>query len=114
MPDEPIRHIEEESSYPEVKLPDLKSDIPVHLLTDASPESKYILEQLSVLSQYAKWSAPVLVETNQQTRKTNGRLLRVEAWKGMFTSWWALLMALVALVGGVAGVIEAIRFFTGS
>lgn len=114
MPDEPIRHIEEESTYPEVKLPELKSDIPAHLLSEASPESKYILEQLSVLSQYAKWSAPVMVEMNTQVRKTNGRLLRVEAWKGMFTSWWALLMALVALVGGVAGLIEIIRFFLGS
>jgi hypothetical protein len=106
-------HPEEESTIPELKLPDLKSDIPAHLLAEASPESKYILEQLSVLSQYAKWSAPVLLDSNAQSRRTNGRLLRVEAWKGMFTSWWALLMAMITIVGGIAGLVGIIQFLVG-
>ena len=111
MPDESNRHIEEESTYPEIKLPELKSDIPPHLLNEASEEAKYILEQLSVLSQYAKWSAPVVVEISTQTRKTNGRLIRVEKWKEMFTSWWALTAGFLAVA---AAVIEIIHLLNGS
>lgn len=111
MPDDNLRHIEEESSYPEVKVPDFKSDIPPALLGNTPEETRYILEQLSIQSQYLRWAAPVLAEMNLQTRKTNGRLARVEAWKAMFTSWWGLLLGLFAVVGAAAGVIEVLSFF---
>jgi len=113
MSDESNRHIEEESAYPEVKLPDFKSDIPAPLLANAPEETRYILEQLSVLSQYVKWSAPVMVETNLQVRRTNGRLARVEAWKSMFTSWWGLALGLFAIVGAAAGTVEVIAYLKG-
>lgn len=107
------RHPEEESDYPEVKLPDFKSDIPAPLLASAPEETRYVLEQLSVLSQYVKWSAPVLVEVSLQTRKTNGRLARVEAWKAMFTSWWGLLLGLFAIVGAAAAAVEVVTYLKG-
>ena len=110
MSDDSTKHIEDESTYPAIILPDFKSDIPSPLLTASSNEEKYILEQLSMLSQYVKWSAPVLISINEQTRKTNGGLQRVEAWKAMFSSWWALALGLFAVIGGVAGIVEVINF----
>ena len=110
MSDDSPKHIEDESTYSKLEIPTFKSDIPEPLLMSASDETKYILEQLSILSQYAKWSAPVLIDSNLQSRKTNGRLMRVEAWKAMFSSWWALALGLFAVIGGIAGVVEVLNF----
>jgi hypothetical protein len=99
-----------DSTYPKIELPVINSDIPPHLLTGVTEESKYILEQISVLGQYLKWSAPVLVAINDQTRKTNGRVIALESWRTMFKSWWGLTLAAFAVIGGVASIIEVWQY----
>ena len=69
------------SSYPPLKVPDggWKSAIPEHLLADADPATKWIMEEMSKNSQAIEWACHGLVDTNEQVRKTNGRLLKAEA-----------------------------------
>lgn len=110
MPED-SNQLENQSTYAKIEVPDLKSDIPEYLTKDSSEPEKYILAQLSILTQHAKWSSQVLVDVNSNVRRTNGRLIRVEAWKEMFSSWWILAGALISVVGGIVGVIEIIRFF---
>jgi hypothetical protein len=103
-----------ESTYPEIKLPLITSDIPPHLLASMTPESKYILEQVSALGQYMRWSAPVLVAINQQTRMTNGRVISLEQTRekvtGALKSWWAIAGGIFAILGGIAAMVEIIEF----
>lgn len=95
-----------DSTYPKIELPTITSDIPPHLLAGVTPESKYILEQLSELGQYMKWSAPLLIQINDNGRKTNGRVISLESWRSMFKSWWGLTLAAFAIIGGVASIIQ--------
>jgi hypothetical protein len=106
-----------DSTYPKIELPIISSDIPPHLLATVTPESKYILEQISALGQYVKWSAPVLISINDQTRKTNGRVISLEQTreelqevKRAVKSWWAVCGVVLALIGGIAGVVETTEF----
>lgn len=103
---------ENQSTYSKIEIPDFKSDIPVYLTKDSSEAERYILDQISILIQHSKWKSEVLYDISENTRKTNGRLMRVEAWKAMFASWWVLTGALISVVGGIIGVIEIIRFLT--
>jgi hypothetical protein len=45
-----------------IQVPDFKSEIPEHLLLEASPQDKWIMENLSVLTQKADWHTAKLVE----------------------------------------------------
>lgn len=103
---------ETESTIPALEKPEFKSDIPPHLLANASENEKYVLEQLSMVMQYVRWSSQVEVDTNHQVRKTNGRVIKLERWKEMFSSWWALLLAILTIVGGMAGLVEVIKFLS--
>lgn len=81
------------------EVPDFQSDIPAHLLTNASPQDKYIMENLSILGQKSNWLAEsqkfqsqalreLKAETSElkaeskeiriQTTKTNGRVTALE------------------------------------
>lgn len=105
-------HTEDESTYPEIELPTFKSDIPAPLLAGSTEEARYILENLSMLTQYVKWSAPVLIAINEQTRKTNGRVIRLESWRAMFSNWWVLILGAATIGGGIAGLVEAWSWLT--
>ena len=110
----PNHNPEDDSTYPKIELPEFKSDIPEHLLNSVSPESKYMLEQLSKLNQSASWMVNVLVDVNQQVRKTNGRVIALETWRdrimSIATSWWGILGALGTLVMAIAAAIEVGKF----
>ena len=70
------------------EVPDFQSDIPEHLLTNASPQDKYIMENLSILGQKSNWLTETqktqferldgLVTSSEeiriQTTKTNGKV----------------------------------------
>ncbi len=98
-----------ESSYPPLEKPEFKSQIPAHLLAEASPAERHIISELSTLSQFAQWSIGAHLSTDSQVRRTNGRLIKAETnietlkedKKTVLTSW----KTIAALVTGAAGLI---------
>lgn len=107
-----------ESSYPPLERPVFTSQIPPYLLEKASESDRYILAQLSILTQFIPWSVEAHLETNSLVRKTNGRLLRAEGditdiqearaaqrsgWKAILKSW----SLVVGVIGFIASLIEA-------
>lgn len=93
-----------ESTYPPLEKPEFKSQIPEHLLAGASEAEKHIVSQLSILMQSAEWSIHAHLSTDQNVRKTNGRLIRAETDIGhmkedkrFLKSGWRV----VVIVGGV-------------
>lgn len=97
------------SSYAPLEAPaDFRSQIPAHLLTDASPQDKHILEALSVGAQYDQWLVNAAVLTHSQVVRTNGRLLKAEADikelqedKQFLKSGWKAIVAVAGVVGGI-------------
>lgn len=71
------------------EVPDFQSDIPAHLLTNASPQDKYIMENISILGQKSNWLTETqkkqsealedlkkeVGEVKVQTTKTNGSVV---------------------------------------
>ncbi len=100
--------IEPESTFPALEKPEFKSDIPEYLLKNAGENERYVLMQLSTISQYVEWSVKAQMDTNQAVRRTNGRLIKVEEWKKMFSSWKVLIGGIAALIGVVAAVVEIV------
>jgi len=96
----------ENSTYPQIELPDFDSTIPEHLLHDVSRENRFVMENLNIQTQYIKWLCQSAVDTNQQVRKTNGRLKIVESWKNKLSNWWVAAAAIFA-VGGTATLLVA-------
>lgn len=68
------------------EIPHFKSDIPEHLLADATPQNRYIMENISVLNQKGNWLAEnqqklgtTIDEIKVQTTKTNGSVIALKA-----------------------------------
>lgn len=100
----------DDSTYPILERPDFKSSIPDHLLAGATPSDKYILEQISILSQSVPWLVEAAMTNNHLIRATNGRLLRAESNikeykedKRAFTRGWK---GLVILCTGLSGILS--------
>lgn len=70
-----------QSDYPELKLPPdgWKSNIPPSLLTNVEPQMVWLMEQMSKNTQATEWTSHAAMDTNQQVRKTNGRLKGAES-----------------------------------
>jgi len=49
-----------ESRHPPLVAPAFTSQIPEHLMVDASPSEKHMMAQLSVLTQFSAWSIQAL------------------------------------------------------
>lgn len=111
MPDDPKP--EDKSDIAVLALPNggFQSRIPAHLLKDKSEEEQYIFGEVSKMASFIEWSAPIIVATHEQSRRTNGRLKGLEAWKAMFTSWWGLFGAILSIIGGLAGLVAVLQFF---
>jgi hypothetical protein len=67
------------STYIPITKPQFTPNIPSFLLHDASEQDKFILEQMSVASQYINWLAETQILVHDQVRATNGRVLAAEA-----------------------------------
>jgi hypothetical protein len=100
-------HVLPESTYPSLERPDFKSQIPPHLLADASEAEKHIVEQLSVLTQFAQWSTTAHISTMESVRKTNGRLIKAEndiadlqEDKKFLKSGWKVLVVAGGVISG--------------
>ena len=102
--------IDVESTFPALEKPELKSDIPPHLVKEVGESERYVLEQLSILSQYATWSIKAEMDTNAAVRRTNGRLMKVEKWKSMMESWWVLAGAVLSIIGGLSALVAVTEF----
>jgi len=111
-----------DSTYPVLTPPgEFKSQIPEHLLEDASPQDKHIMHELSVGGQYDKWLVDALIQTHFQVRRTNGRLLRAESDikelqddKKSLLQGWKLIAAIgMGLSGFLAFAIQLYKTFTG-
>lgn len=103
---------EDLSDLPLVEVPPngFQSDLPEYLLKDKSEAERYILTEMSRTSAFVRWAAPILVESNASIRATNGRVKSLEAFRAMFQSWWGLVLAVLAIVGGLAGLVEVVQF----
>lgn len=68
------------SDYPELTLPSggFQSNIPSHLLENATKADKWLMEQISKNTQAIEWNNHATIDTNLQVRKTNGRLKDAE------------------------------------
>lgn len=100
----------DDSTYPILERPEFKSSIPEHLLKDASASDRYILEQLSILSQSVPWLVEAAMTNNHLIRATNGRLLKAESNiseyksdKKAFTRGWK---GLVIVCTGLSGIVS--------
>lgn len=99
-----------ESSYAALKPPEeFKSQIPDHLLADATPQDKHIMAALSINSQYSAWLVNAALETHSQVRRTNGKLLKAEAEisalkddRKAVISGWKLIAAIGGILAGIA------------
>ena len=107
-----------ESPYPPLEKPKFESRIPDYLLDKASPADKYMLEQMSIMSQFIEWSADAHINTNQQVRKTNGRLIQAEGTlehikqgKKFFFQGWKMIVATCGVLSGfLALIIHALKY----
>jgi hypothetical protein len=70
--------IKQESNYPELERPNFTPNIPAYLMEGASEQDKYIIQQLSILNQFADWSVNAHLATNKEVRHTNGRVTKME------------------------------------
>ncbi len=68
------------SDYPELVIPPdgWKSNIPEHLLRDASAADRWLMEEMSKNTQATEFCVHAAVNTNDQVRRTNGRLKGAE------------------------------------
>lgn len=96
-----------ESTYPPLERPTFTSQIPPYLLEKASDSDKYILAQLSTLSQFIPWAVTAALEGNALVRKTNGRLIKAEADivviqedRVAVRSGWKAIFKAGAIIGG--------------
>jgi hypothetical protein len=105
---------EESSDIPVLELPKegFKSRIPPSLLAGKPEEEQFILNEVSKMAAFAEWAAPILVSSNLEARKTNGRVKRLEGWKNMFSSWWALGGVILSILGGLATIFSILQFFS--
>lgn len=106
---------EDDSEIPVVAVPPggFSSKIPSYLLEGKSEAEQYILIEVSKFSEFSNWTAKALVDTNMQVRRTNGRVKALEIWKGFFTSWYGFAGAILSIIGGLAGLIIAIKTIAG-
>ena len=70
--------------------------------------NKFVMENISMQTQYIKWLCEAVINTNHQVRKTNGRLMRVEEWKSKLSNGWVAGAAIFTFLGTISVVIAKI------
>jgi hypothetical protein len=116
MPDDNKNHPEDKSEMAIAEIPPqgFQSTIPEYLLKDKTEAEAYILTEVSKMSQFIEWAAPIILESNLNIRKTNGRVRGLEGWRMKVTTGWGMvattIAAILALIGGIEGIITLIAF----
>jgi hypothetical protein len=116
MPDDTSYHPEDQSEIKAAELPKsgFASSIPEYLLEGKSEAEIYVLKEVSKMSQFIEWSAPLLLDNNLQARRTNGRVKKLEGWQLKLTTGWGMVVTsvafILAVIGGVEGIITLLEF----
>lgn len=104
-----------ESTYPALERPEFKSQIPPHLLAEASDADKHIMGELSKLGQFSHWSVDAHISTMESVRKTNGRLIRAEEKikdleddRKSFVRGWKLIVTIGVIIGSFVGFVSTL------
>lgn len=114
---------EDKSDIPILQLPEggFQSRIPASLLTDKSPEERDLYNDISKISSFVDWAAPMMLELNTQQRRTNGsvRVLKanvgevdikkLQRFNDMLSSWWVFLVGLLTIGGAMAGILSLFK-----
>ncbi len=120
MSDDSYPHYpEDDSEIPAITLPPggFTSRIPPHLLAGKTESEQYMLNAVSRMDHFVEWAAPLLVDSNRQSRRTNGRVTNLEKVRDSWKSKKGMVVMLVggvcALVGFFEGLATIISFFGG-
>lgn len=78
------------------------------------------------MGHFCEWITPIIISSNQEARKTNGRVKRLEAnvgdldihaeieaskdFRKMFKSWWVFTGGIFVFVGVLAGIAQVAAF----
>lgn len=70
------------SSIPSLDLPDFKPNIPEYMLNDVDKQSeRYLIEQMSVMTQQSAWQTHKLMNIYDYTRSINGKVIELEQFR---------------------------------
>jgi hypothetical protein len=122
-------NISHKSNYPELEKPSFHDNIPSHLLVNIDEKDRYVIQQLSMISQQNEWLIRAAIDTNEQVRHTNGRVKGLEAFKSklqdknvenkllvldkIFNFWTisaAFILGASSIVGMALGVLKALKY----
>ena len=99
------------------EVADFQSDIPEHLLANVSPQDRYIMEKISILSQTTNWlsesqkeQVKALEEIKIQTTKTNGSVIALKEKAKQAEEVVGFYFALKRLVGNKIFIVSAALF----
>jgi hypothetical protein len=99
------------SDYPAISLPPggFRSNLPEHLLKDASPADRWLMEEMSKNTQATEFSCRAAVDTNAQVRHTNGRVKSAEAKVADLQADVAALKTQMAAVNPLVSTVSTVR-----
>ena len=107
-------HPEDSSEIKPISIPvnGFSSTIPSYLLEGKTESEQYLLNEVSKMSNFISWCAPILVSSNLEARRTNGRVRKMWAIKEMCSGYKGFIAAAFAIVVAISGAVEAWNFFT--
>lgn len=102
---------EDHSDIEPISLPPngFQSRIPAYLLEGKSDSEQYVLNEVSKMGHFIEWSAPILLSSNVEARRTNGRVKTLWALKELFTGVRGIIIGTLGFIGSLAGVFELIK-----
>ena len=110
-----------DSTYPALQPPaEFQSQIPDHLLKEASQTDRFLMEQASIMKQAWEWSVKAHLSADRQLRMTNGKVRRAESdlavlkadKRAIKVSWKTITViggVVVAVVSGILSVYQALK-----
>lgn len=98
----------DQSRYPEINIPEFKSNIPESLLRDKDEVEKLLYNSINIQSQQLNWLVKTAKENNTQLRITNGRVNVNEQWRKKISSGWALIAVITSFLGSILAIILTI------
>ena len=70
------------TSIPQLNIPDFKPAIPEYMLKGVKDDtSRYIIEQISVMSQQSSWQTHKIMNIHDYTRSINGKVIELEQFR---------------------------------
>lgn len=72
----------EKSQLPTIVVPDFKPLIPEYMLDGIKDDStKYIVEQLSIMTQQGQWQTHKILNIHDYTKKINGKVIELDQFR---------------------------------